>query len=39
MAKIIEFFIPGKYRKAGKRISPRERKKIILFGLHAKKSA
>jgi hypothetical protein len=39
MAKIIEFYIPSKYRKNGKWISPRERGKIIEFSLHAKKSA
>jgi hypothetical protein len=40
MAKVIEYYVPEKFRKqSGKWISPEQRGKVILFPAPEKKSA
>jgi len=39
MAKVIEYYVPEKFRKQAKRIPPKERGKIIQFPEPEKKSA
>ena len=39
MAKVIEFYVPGKFRRSGKWIPPRQRGKVIQFPALQKKSA
>jgi hypothetical protein len=39
VAKIIEFYIPKKFKQSMNRVAPKQRGKIIQFVLPAKKSA
>jgi hypothetical protein len=39
MAKVIKFYVPGKFRRSGKWIPPRQRGKVIQFPVLQKKSA
>jgi len=39
MARVIEFYVPGKFRRGAKWIPPSQRGKIIQFPVLQKKSA
>ena len=39
MAKLIEFYVPGSFRKNGKWIPPEQRGKVIEFGSEKTKTA
>jgi len=39
MAKVIEFYVPGNFRRRGKWIPPKQRGKVIQFPALQKKSA
>jgi len=39
MAKIIEFYVPGRFKKSGRWVAPEQRGKIIPFPVPQKESA